>query len=345
MTYIVGIRKPEHNFLTIISDIMVTKVFPDGKLQKENNALKSGYLFDGCIYGLCGDAIAGHKFLSSFKRLIDCKDPVQNNFDRLSNFIELTDWDSGSGFKVLFGIRNPNPEFFLLDSSNREFKLLNEFLYTMGSGKELLDTIVSQAYIHSNELIMDKLKQHGAPIVYYPCFVCLWLSELVLGYEEKKLSDIGVGGIFHYIYQTSEKECSPMPIVFVLSKLENDNLIQISYRTCLINGYLIIENLNSNHISVFTSEVERQDLAERGLLDSEEIIREAHRRSRELPIYYFCGFATHDPSYRGFYSAHFSCNDTKVINWNGNVISDFQDEINKNLRISKEINRTLSMTF
>ena len=335
MTYIVGIRKPEHNFLTIISDIMVTKIFPNGKIKKENTALKTGYLFDGCIYGLSGDASAGHKFLGSFKKAINCKDPIKDNFKKLSDFISLSQWDSGTGFKVLFGIRNPVPEFYLLDSVSREFNLLDECLYTMGSGKSLLDAIVLQGYNHSNTFMMDKLRQNKTPIVYYPCFLCLWLSELVLGFEEKQLRKIGVGGIFHYVYQTEKKEHSPMPIVFVLSKLENNKLIQNSYRTCLINGYLIIVNLKNNHISVFTSEVERQDLAEKGLLDSEEILQEAHRRSRELPIYYFCGFATHDPSYRGFYSAHFSCNDTKVIDWNGNVRSDFQDKINKNLRISK----------
>ncbi|MDP8229864.1 MAG: hypothetical protein P9L93_02045 [Candidatus Gorgyraea atricola] len=339
MTYIVGIRKPEHNFLTIISDLMVTKKIPDGKIQKENNALKTGYLFDGCIYGLSGDATAGHKFLGSFKKSIDCKNSVKNNVEKLSNFIKSSKWNSGSGFKVLFGIRNPNPEFFLLDSHTREFKLLDECLYTMGSGQMLLDKIVSQAYNYSNSFIMEKLKQKKAPIVYYPCFICLWLSELVLGFEEKQLSEIGVGGIFHYVYQADKKECSPMPIVFVLSKLENNKLVQKSYRVCLINGYLIIENLSDGSVSVFTSEVERQDLAEKGLLDSDDILQEARKRSRNLPIYYFCGFATHDPSYRGFYSAHFSCNEIKVIDWEGNVRSDFQDKVDKNLRISQELNK------
>ena len=211
-----------------------------------------------------------------------------------------------------------------------------------GAEKNLLDAIVLQGYKYSNSFIMDKLKQNKTPIVYYPNFLCLWLSELVLGFEEEQLRKIGVGGIFHYIYQTEEKEHSSMPVVFVLSKLENNKLVQNSYRTCLINGYLVVENLKSKHISVFTSKVERQDLAEKGLLDSEEILQEAHRRSRELPIYYFCGFATHDPSYRGFYSAHFSCVNTKVIDWNGNVKSDFQDKINTNLKISKEMNKTLN---
>lgn len=339
MTYIVGIRKPEHNFLAIISDIMVTKEFSNGKIQKENTALKIGYLFDGCVYGLSGDATAGQKFLGLFKRMINCKDLVKDNFEKLSNFIKSSQWDSCSRFKILFGIRNPNPEFYLLDSNTREFKILDECLYTMGSGKSLLDPIVSQGYNYSNSFIMDKLKQNKAPIVYYPCFLCLWLSELVLGFEEKRLSEIGVGGIFHYIYQTDKKECSSMPTVFVLSKLENNELIQNSYRTCLINGYLIIENLKAGVISVFTSEVERQDLAEKGLLNSDDILQEAHKKSREMPLYYFCGFATHDPSYRGFYSAHFSCNDTKVIDWEGNVRKDFQDKINKNLRISKESNK------
>lgn len=339
MTYIVGIKKPEDNFLTIISDIMVTKIFSNGKKQTENIALKTGYLFDGCIYGLSGDAIAGHSFLSSLKKAINCKDPIKDNFKKLSEFASSSQWETGSGFKILFGIRNPSPEFYLLNSTSREFKLLDENLYTMGSGKSILDAIVLQGYKHSNSFIMDKLKENKVPIVYYPNFICLWLSELVLGFEKEQLEKIGVGGIFHYIYQTENKEHSSMPAVVVLSKFENDKLVQNSYRTCLINGYLVVENLNSKDVSIFTSVVERQDLAEKGLLASKGILQEAYRRSLELPIYYFCGFATHDPSYRGFYSAHFSCNDTKVIDWDGNVRSDFQDKINANLKVSKEMNK------
>ncbi len=339
MTYIVGIKKPEHNFLTIISDIMVTKKFANGKIQKENTALKTGYLFDGCIYGLSGDATAGLKFLGAFKKGINCKDPIKDNFKKLSDFTSSPHWVSGSGFKILFGIRNPIPDFYLLDSNSREFKLLDECLYTLGSGKKLLDTIVFQGYEYSNSFIMDKLEENKAPIVYYPSFLSLWLSELVLGFEKKELENIGVGGIFHYIYQTETNENSSMPVVIVLSKIENNELVQDSYRSCLINGYLVVENLKNGAISAFTSEVERQDLAEKGLLASNEILQEAYRRSRELPIYYFCGFATHDPSHRGFYSAHFSCNDTKVIDWDGKVCPDFQGKINKNLRVSKVINK------
>jgi len=339
MTYIVGIRKPEHNFLTIISDIMVTKIYSDGRIYKENTALKTGRLFDGCIYGLSGDANYGIKFLVSFKKSINFKNTINNNFNKLRDYISSSQWDSGEGFKVLFGIRNPIPEFYLLDSTTREFRLLEDSVYTMGSGKRLLDEIVLSGYNYSNSYIMNELNQKNAPIVYYPCFLSLWLSELALGFEEKQLEEVGVGGIFHYIYQTETKENSSMPLVFVLSKIENDKLVQNSYRISLLNGYLIIENLTINSVSVFSSEVERQDLSEKGFLDNEEILTEAHKRSRELPMYYFCGFATHDPSYRGFYTGHFSSNDTKVIDWNGNVRSDFQDKIYKNLKVAKEMNK------
>lgn len=332
MTYIVGIRKPEHNFLAIISDVMVTKVYGDGRVHKENTALKTGRLFNGCIYGLAGDATAGIEFLVTFKKSINFNDEINNNLGHLQNFVLSDSWDSGRGFKILFGIRNPKPQFYLLDSISREIRILPNLVYTMGSGKSILDEIVFAAYDYSNSHIMNELNQRNAPIVYYPCFLSLWLSELILGFEKKQLEDIGIGGIFHYIYQTESKENSSMPLVLVLSKLENDVLVQNSYRTSLLNGYLIVEHLNQQHTSVFTSEVERQDLVEMGLEDNEEILAEAYKRSHALPIYYFCGFATHDPTYRGFYSVHVSSNDTKVVDWNGNVRPDFQEKIYKNLR-------------
>lgn len=336
MTYIVGIRLPEHNFLAIISDIMVTKTYSDGRILKESTALKTGRLFDGCIYGLSGDATHGTNFLVNFKNSINFRDLTSNNFDNLRNYISSSEWDSGKGFKILFGIRNPVPEFFLLDSKTKEFRLLEDLVYTMGSGKRLLDEIVLKGYVFTNSYILKILKQKKAPIVYYPCFLSLWLSELVLGFEEGQLEEIGVGGIFHYVYQTETKENSSMPLVFVLSRLDKNILIQNCYRTSLINGYLIVEQLNNNRVSVFTSEVERLDLVEKGIHNNEEILDEAYKRSRKLPIYYFCGFATYDLSHRGFYSTHFSSNNTKVVDWNGNVRSDFQKKISRNLKISRE---------
>ena len=87
MTYIVGIRIPERNFLTIISDIMVTYQYSDGRIEKENNALKVGRLFDGCLYGLAGDATCGHDFLVAFKKSIDFKDKTSSNFNKLCEYV------------------------------------------------------------------------------------------------------------------------------------------------------------------------------------------------------------------------------------------------------------------
>jgi hypothetical protein len=147
----------------------------------------------------------------------------------LNRYIKSNNWAKGSGFKILFSIRNPNPQFYLFDSNRTELILCTESLITLGSGKDLLDKLVLESKVILNKFITRKLKEHKAGIVYYPCFLSLWLIERILGQENSILAKAGVGGMFHFCYQTPLKECPSAPLVYIIIRLSDTKEI-IDYK-------------------------------------------------------------------------------------------------------------------
>lgn len=338
MTYIVGINKKEHNFITLISDIMVTRMYSDGTIARENTALKTGLLFAGCLYGLAGDANAGEAFLLKFKDSLDENKSINENVEELKKHIKNNMWEKGNGFEILFAIRNPTPDLYLFNSSNSDLVLCKQSIVTLGSGKKDLDNLVTSMnqYVDSN--IMQILKENKIPIVYYPCFMCLWLSEQTLGFENTYLEKIGVGGIFHFCYQTIDKEHRHLPIMFVLISLDKSTgkVDYKIYRISFVNGFLVIDYLIENKRAAFTSRVERKDLRNYRIEEDLELLKEIYKRSDSLPFYYFCGFAAYDPNHRGYYRFHLSCNDKKVIDRNGRIDPSYLEEIIKNITLASK---------
>jgi len=337
MTYIVGINKKDHKFSAIISDIMLSIDYPNGIQMRANTGLKTGLLFKGCIYGISGDWEASKKFLLGFKKSVNKDNSISDNFKEFNKYIESNAWEKGKGFKILFSVRNPNPEFYILDSKIGKLELCKDSIVTLGSGKEILDKLVTESKVYLNKYIMRKLEEHKAPIVYYPCFLCLWLMERILGIESKYLAQKGVGGVFHFSYQTDTKECPPTPLVYVISRLSaaRDKLESKAYRTLFVCGFLIYEVLQEKKMYIITSEVERRDLIGMSDEDKKRLIAEIKDYVDKQPIYYFCGFGMHDHKNRGYYAAHFSCNEKKVIDKDGNIQEDFEKNIIRNIKEGK----------
>ena len=72
MTYILGIQKKDNNFSALLCDLMVSFKDHDGNvIDRNNSSLKTGLLFEGCIYGVAGNANLAKKFITGFKELVD----------------------------------------------------------------------------------------------------------------------------------------------------------------------------------------------------------------------------------------------------------------------------------
>lgn len=173
MTYIVGINKKEYNFSAIISDIMVTYKYPDGRVIRENTALKTGLLFKGCIYGVSGDADAAYSFLLRFKQRVNKRNDFDKNFEEFNSYIDdckRTRCFERADFRILLSIRDPNPRFYIFNSKESCLQGCDRAVVTLDSGKRILDSIVFKGKDTADNLILQKMKSDKIPIVYYPCF-------------------------------------------------------------------------------------------------------------------------------------------------------------------------------
>jgi hypothetical protein len=64
MTYILGIQKKDYNFSALLCDLMVSFSDQDGTvIDRDNSSLKSGLLFEGCIFGVAGNASLAKRFI------------------------------------------------------------------------------------------------------------------------------------------------------------------------------------------------------------------------------------------------------------------------------------------
>ena len=77
--------------------------------------------------------------------------------------------------------------------------------------------------------------------VYNRNFYCLWLSELTMGFEVTKLEKIGVGGLFHFCFQTNKKEGRQQPSVFIFSvpDIKKKAIYNYMYRVTFVERYLV----------------------------------------------------------------------------------------------------------
>ena len=85
MTYILGVKQRGAN--AIISDLRVSRRTPDQTWWGANTALKSGKLFDGCMFGRAGNAEVSRDFIVAFKAEIkDYMASVSDLWHRLRQF-------------------------------------------------------------------------------------------------------------------------------------------------------------------------------------------------------------------------------------------------------------------
>jgi len=337
MTYILGIQKTDNNFAAILCDLMVTFKDHEGNvIERNNTSLKSGLLFEGCIYGAAGNANLAKSFIKGFKELTDSSRSIEYNWELFQNYSKADFADnSGEAFKVLLSCRVSGvPQLFLYNSTERNITKIDDGICSIGSGKEILDKHVELRKDITDKAILEILSKNKIPILYYPYFYCLWLSELTMGLEASKLNDIGVGGLFHFCFQTNEKECRQQPSVYVLSvpDKKNKTIYNHIYRVTFVEMSLVVDNplFKPSRSIIMPFEMSKTDNISKDELQAfgEKVNQEADAQ----PFYYFCGFGFPTPELRGSFTAHLSCDRTTfVVDKKGTIHPDYRSRIERNI--------------
>lgn len=339
MTYIVALQKSEHNFSAIISDLMVSQkdIKTNKVIKSDNTVLKTGLLFKGCIFGLAGDANAGIDFIKQFKEIVNPSEPIEKNWKLFQEYIKTCSIvNSGEVFKIIISCRvKGRPNLFLFNSNSRSLSKITNEIFTLGSGKEILDKILNNRRKIVEKIILEQMEKAEIPILYFPYFYCLWLSELTMGFEYSLLEKKGVGGLFHFCYQTKNGEGRQKPAVFVFSVPDKKNrtIYNYIYRVMLTHGFLVIDNpLATPQRLIITSSAERRDIDSLNEEALKTLGNMINQKADEERFYYFCGFGLPNPDTRGSFVCHISGpKGDLVVDKFGNIREDYKKIIERNI--------------
>jgi 20S proteasome alpha/beta subunit len=179
MTYIIGINN--YGASCIICDTRIS--YGQSGINGSNDALKSGKLFPGCIYGAAGNSDELRKFISSMRQTQDERNTLSGFWDNFCKFVSKYNFSKSKLFQLLLASRHTgDSKLYLLDPIEGSIKNAGN-LVTIGSGKNLLDRELKEIHEQRNPKIIEYLQDQGVPIHSYPYLYCLWLMERVQGME------------------------------------------------------------------------------------------------------------------------------------------------------------------
>lgn len=335
MTYIIGLNHFDIN--SIISDARVTS--DDGTGQ--NISLKTGFLFPGCIFGRAGNMATSRDFILAVKSALTGRNTLPGFWQQFQDFVSFYDMPTGQTdragrFQLLLSSRClGKPKFYLLDSYHRTVSSVENSWISIGSGREDLDPLVERDYKLRLDEIVRIIQSYGLPRQIYSYFVCLWLSELTLSFEKRFLEEKGVGGVFHFAFQTSNQEAIQEPALYVFSaaNLKTKQVTCWLYRVCFVQGCLIVEHiippnqdaaapLGKHERHAFCDEASRPDIVTQ--LESPGFADKMKEEINALPFYQFCGFGFLNPIHRKGFGYHFTNEGKYVVTKDGEIADEYK---------------------
>lgn len=320
MTYLVGMKYGTYS--AIICDTRVT--FDDKNRESSNFSLKSGSLFPGCMYALCGSFPDARQFLMRSKDYLTGT-PIHGLWDRFADFAQSYNFPNQDHqqFELLLSSRHAGaPTLYVLDSRSRCICAHGD-LVTLGSGKPLLDD-----FVKANFAQYPNWTNPGATNLpeFPPFFLCLLLMELVQGYEVSLFEKHGVGGYFHFSYQTTQIESRQPPTVYVLCNLsaEKQTIYTWVYRIAFAEAALVVECPQKNMRFI---QLDTGAWMQAGNLSPSELEDYRHhidQLTEQQPYYNLCGFGSANPQYTGHNPIVITNQNEYVIARNGKQTEGFE---------------------
>ncbi len=340
MTYILGVKSPR--FSAIISDTRVSRGDAVGPRQGANTVLKTGVLFPGCVFGLAGTAQPGNEFVQRARgELCRVADPEEGwrEFDQLVRDYTFLG-DESHSFSMLLSLRSSGrPQFFVLDSGKGLMPVdwLGEDCWvSLGSGRPILDPCVRERFLPD----LNRLATEGFPFSAFPYVLCLRLTEMSQSLERDELESVGVGGVFHFVYQTPDCEGRQEPALHVICDAHPSTrrVFSWQYRVAFVGECLAVETLTPPEQNAADPSGEaRTDLSFSSSLSPKEagagaeaLMESIVREVEAQPFYYFCGVGFSNPRYRNFFLFDLSDGERYLWNRDGSVAAVWWNAICKN---------------
>lgn len=352
MTYIVGFKQPGIN--VIISDSRVSWKGDYGR-EGRNDAMKTGMLFPGCIFGRIGDTAKSKVFIDSFRESVKGeKDTIAGLWQRFEKFVETYPFSTNPNdqFQLLLSQRAyGEPRFHCLDSNTGLTSVQvphSNYLLDYGSGKKILGPYIKEQFAPRLKLLKEKLREnpdlpiHAIPYI-TSYFLCLWLSELSLTTESSMLEEKDVGGAFHFIIQSSKGEESQKPALYIFSSINHKRkeIYAWCYRVAYVQGGVYLEvttppnQTDTNPEGITEKQAYFDIVSSPGInqLSEEELKEQIRKEVAAQPFYFFCGFGFTDARDRtGFgFIASTKGKLEDIFNEDGGLQLNIQAFINNNI--------------
>lgn len=292
MTYIVAVKYGEN--CALIADTRVT--FGE---DAEDTWLKTGLFFHGCMFGYCGCVESAREFIRRARRQLAGRyHSVREIWDAFVEYANTYDFPSAEpfSFELLLSTRAfGSPRLFVLDSRTRLLRMMMENIVTLGRGQDILDDFVKLNFGHRAALGDDQKPE------VLPWMWCLQLMERAQGDEKSYLNRLGVGGYFHYSFQTATAESRQPPALYVICEPDKEKaqIICRAFRIFFCGPALVVECPNSNQRFVIFDYASWPRVLD---LNDEQLKQLQQRIDFEAnsdPFYNFCGFGCAVPALRG----------------------------------------------
>lgn len=338
MTYLVGLRYESTS--AILCDSVVSSGSGRGNILSDTY-LKSGLLAPGIIYAYCGMVIPAQRFVIAAKDFLTGR-PISDDFWKpfmafASHYLATS--AKTETFQLLLSERSTGtPRFHIFDSS-QGFTEDIEPPITLGSGKALLDDVVFGMWgAKAHELLC---RQNSLPSMHFPYAYSLFLMKRSQGFEASQLQSAGVGGYFHFSYQTRDEDSRQSPAVYVLADADHagQKLIGWVYRVSFCGPALVVECpvKNERRIILESSSWPRcTDLTKKEL---EELHRATDLEVESQPFYNFCGFGVANPALRGGYCMNFIASDDYLVDRKGNTKPEYRNILRRQIADGIAINK------
>jgi hypothetical protein len=211
LTYLIGWRVGRRNI--IFSDTRVT-----GRIS-HNYTSKIGILFPGCIYGISGSAYDAVTFLTTVQETVGNSNSVDQNWTYLKTIAGSYSFpiDPDRHFKILCSNRaTGRPEFWIIDSRESVKQVDSQYDFVaLGSSRDQLDDFAKRLIKSVTKGFSDKPSQLAER--WAPYMVSFKFFQKFQSIERTTLERNGVGGSFHFVYQTADDECGQSPTLNVLT--------------------------------------------------------------------------------------------------------------------------------
>ena len=323
MTYLVGLRYESTS--AILCDSVISSDSERGEVLSDT-FLKSGLLAPGIIYAYCGMVVPAQRFVKAAKdfltgRLIS--DDFWSPFVAFATHYVANNVNKGQ-FNLLLSERSTGQPRFHVFDSNEGFTDNIDPPITLGDGRELLDDVVYGMWgAKAHEVLC---RENGLPSIHFPYVYALFLMERAQGFEAPKLQDAGVGGYFHFSYQTGDQDSRQSPAVYVLVTVDHarQRLIGWTYRVSFCGPALVVECPVKNQRRIILESSSWPRCADLTKKELEDLHRVTDLEVESQPFYNFCGFGVADPELRGSYCMNFTASDDYLVDRKGNTKPEYE---------------------